>query len=269
MNHWSPIDTVWRSTDGGATWKDIAEHATRDVSLSPYLFWGQKAPKLGWWMSALAIDPFDSDHAAYATGATIYATNNFSNTNQAEPTNWAVWADGIEETAVITLMSPTKGPHLLSGFGDIGGFVHDDLNASPKQGMYTNPLFGNTNTLDYAEQNPDIIVRSGSPHDGEAPLGWSDDGGRTWRALASPPSAGASAASASGNAAEARRNAGGRCFSRWIYLHVDVAHPHVHARSRGHPGLRSPDSRPVSDPSPIVSTRRRSTPWTSVHRSST
>ena len=69
MNHWSPIDTVWRSTDGGATWKDISERSTRDVSLSPYLFWGEKAPKLGWWMSALAIDPFDSDHAAYATGA--------------------------------------------------------------------------------------------------------------------------------------------------------------------------------------------------------
>jgi hypothetical protein len=196
MNHWSPIDTVWRSTDGGPTWKDIAEQATRDVSLSPYLYWGQDAPKLGWWMSALAIDPFDSDHAAYATGATVYATSNFSNTNRAEPTNWSVWADGIEETAVITLLSPRKGAHLLSGFGDIGGFVHDDLDASPRQGMYTNPLFGNTTTLDCAETHSNVIVRSGAPHDGQAPLGWSEDGGRTWRALASPASAAASAASA-------------------------------------------------------------------------
>ena len=29
MNRWSPIDTIWRSNDGGATWKEIAEQATR------------------------------------------------------------------------------------------------------------------------------------------------------------------------------------------------------------------------------------------------
>jgi hypothetical protein len=131
MNRWSPVDTVWRSTDGGATWKDIADNATRDVNATPFLLWGQPQAKLGWWMAALAIDPFDSDHAAYATGATIYATREFAKVSAGQPTRWATWVEGIEQTAVLCLLSPTSGAHLISGFGDIGGFVHEDLNVSP------------------------------------------------------------------------------------------------------------------------------------------
>src|SRR5205814_968480 len=112
-----------------------------------------------------------------------YASDDFSNTSKNEPTHWRVWADGIEETAVITLMSPSEGAHLLSGFGDIGGFVDRDLDASPPQGMYRDPLFGNTNTLDYAEKAPNVIVRSGSPHEGQAALAYSEDGGASWQPL--------------------------------------------------------------------------------------
>jgi photosystem II stability/assembly factor-like uncharacterized protein len=189
MNRWNPGDTVWETSDFGLTWHDIAPKATRDVSLSPYLFWGEKQPKLGWWMAGLALDPRDPNHCAYTTGATIYATDNFLDVHAHEPTNWSVWGDGIEETAVITLTSPTEGAHLLSGFGDIGGFVHDDLDVSPKQGMYLNPLFGNTNTIDYAEKNPSIIVRGGTPHQGQAPLGWSEDGGKLWQPILVPAEA--------------------------------------------------------------------------------
>ena len=188
LNRWGPVDTVWRSTDGGSTWNDIVEKSTRDVTATPFLLWGQPKAKLGWWMAAFAIDPFDSDHAVYATGATVYATNDFSNVNKDQPTHWRPWVAGIEQTAIITLMSPIAGPHLLSGFGDIGGFVHEDLDVSPPQGMYANPMFGNTNTLDYAELKPNVIVRSGRPHEGQAALGFSEDGGRTWQPLAVSPS---------------------------------------------------------------------------------
>src|SRR5581483_10166475 len=99
IDHWDPVDTVYRSTDAGQTWRDISAKSVRDVSISPYLYWGQAAPKLGWWMSALAVDPFDSNHAVYATGATLYACNDFGNVSSDRPTHWSVWADGIEETA--------------------------------------------------------------------------------------------------------------------------------------------------------------------------
>ena len=147
-------------------------------------------------MSALAIDPFDSDHAAYATGATIYASHDLSQAGSDHTTQWNVWAEGIEETAIITLLSPADGAHLLSGFGDIGGFAHDDLTVSPPAGMYTNPRFSNTDTLDCAGQRPLVVVRSGRADERSATLAYSEDGGRTWQPLDAPlpatqPAAGA------------------------------------------------------------------------------
>jgi xyloglucan-specific exo-beta-1,4-glucanase len=190
MNHWSPIDTVWRTTDGGKSWKDIAAKSVRDVSVSPYLHWGKPEAKLGWWMSALAIDPFNSDHVAYGTGATIFASDDFTNVSKDQATHWYPWVAGIEETAVITLISPPEGAHLLSGFGDIGGFRHDDFDASPAKGMYENPQFGTTVTMDYAGAKPAVIVRAGRGNDGAAPLGYSEDGGVSWQPMALPGSRG-------------------------------------------------------------------------------
>lgn len=186
MNRWGPVDTVWRSTDGGQTWTDIVGKSTRDVRETPYLTWGAKEAKLGWWMSAFAIDPFHSDFAAYATGATIYATRQFSEVSKNQTTTWFPWVNGIEQTAVITLLSPPDGAHLISGFGDIGGFVHDDLAKSPPQGMFQNPQFGNTNTLDCAANRPQVVVRSGRPAAGQAALAYSENGGHSWQPLTVP-----------------------------------------------------------------------------------
>jgi photosystem II stability/assembly factor-like uncharacterized protein len=182
MNRWMPVDTVWRSTDGGRTWMDIADKSVRDVHATPFLLWGKDQAKLGWWMAALAIDPFDSNHAAYSTGATIYATDDFSNVSFGRATHWYPWVEGIEQTAILTLLSPAKGAHLLSGFGDIGGYVHDDLGISPA-GMYENPQFASTTSLDCAGENPLVVVRGGQPNDDQASLGYSEDGGRTWEPL--------------------------------------------------------------------------------------
>lgn len=185
FNHWSPVDTIWRSTDDGQSWMNITEKSERDVSATPFLKWGKDQAKLGWWIAAFAIDPFDSNHAVYATGATVYATNDFSNVNKNQPTHWFPWVKGIEQTAVLTLVSPTSGAHLISGFGDIGGFVHDDLSVSPPD-MFENPQFGNTTTIDYAGDDPNVIVRSGRPNEGEATFGYSEDGGKSWQPMSIP-----------------------------------------------------------------------------------
>ncbi|HWB54738.1 MAG TPA: hypothetical protein VG722_11115, partial [Tepidisphaeraceae bacterium] len=185
FNHWSPVDTIWRSTDDGKTWMSITDKSVRDVRSTPFLLWGQKQAKLGWWIAAFAIDPFDSDHAVYATGATVFATHDFSNVNRGESTHWRPWVEGIEQTAVLVLISPTSGAHLISGIGDIGGFVHEDLSVSPAK-MFENPQFVNTTSLDYAADKPNVIVRSGRPSDGEAAFGYSDDGGESWHPMTIP-----------------------------------------------------------------------------------
>ncbi|MGD1085350.1 MAG: hypothetical protein ABSA47_11465 [Verrucomicrobiota bacterium] len=185
-------DRIYRTTDGGKTWTDISPKSHRDSSASPYVPWAGvydatvKKPEasVGWWIDTLAIDPFDSKHVCYATGATIWNTVDMNNADSGGDTHWAIWADGIEETAILCLISPTGGAHLISGFGDISGFTHDDLDVSPPDGPNKHPLFANTQWLDFAEKNPNVVVRAGSgpfhPPD-EGTMGYSLDGGHSWK----------------------------------------------------------------------------------------
>jgi xyloglucan-specific exo-beta-1,4-glucanase len=189
LDHWNPGDDIFRTTDGGQTWRPLRATASLDPALSPYLYWGKPAPRFGWWMTALAIDPFDSDHVLYGTGATIWGTQDFTDVDHDAPTHWSVAARGMEETAVLDLASPPAGPHLISAVGDIGGFRHDDLAVSPPGGMSHDPIFTNTYSLDFAELKPSVVVRSGTGgNNNSQPLfSYSDDGGATWQPLSVPP----------------------------------------------------------------------------------
>ncbi len=68
-------------------------------------------------------------------------------------------AQGLEETAALALVKPPGGA-LVSGLGDIGGFRHTSLTEVPAM-MHTQPVHGSTTGLDYAELNPDWLVRVG------------------------------------------------------------------------------------------------------------
>jgi photosystem II stability/assembly factor-like uncharacterized protein len=176
-------DRMYRTTDGGATWRDITAKTRRDASNSPYLVWGKDKPTFGWWIATVAIDPFDSRRICYATGATIWRSDDIDNADSGKETHWTVWAEGIEETAVLELASPPAGPHLISAFADIGSFSHDDLDASPGRGMHLHPLFTSATSLDFAEKNPNIMIRTGSKAlhvPDRDTLAYSSDGGRTW-----------------------------------------------------------------------------------------
>ncbi|UYY59331.1 WD40/YVTN/BNR-like repeat-containing protein [Sphingomonas sp. S2-65] len=184
FNRWRPGDTIWRSTDGGAHWSDLGARSHRDTRISPFLNWGRAEAEFGHWIAGLALDPFAPSRLAYTTGATVYATRDADKPGL----NWTPWVQGIEQTAIITLASPSGGTHLVTGFGDLGGFVHDDLRRSPP-GMHLNPRNTNTNTLDHAGAAPQVLVRSGNVHAKqalEAGLGWSGDGGHHWRPLRTP-----------------------------------------------------------------------------------
>lgn len=178
-------DTLWVSRDDGRSWQDIGRRSRRDVSATPFLLHEGKGADFGHWISGLALDPFDPAHVAYTTGATVYATDGLGRSGTID---WTPWTKGIEQTAIITLVSPTGGAPLISGFGDLAGFVHGDLDRSPAP-TFVNPYMSNTNAIDYAGLSPNVIVRSGSlyldrPREGS--LGRSDDGGRTWRMITVP-----------------------------------------------------------------------------------
>ncbi|TPE62710.1 hypothetical protein FJQ54_05565 [Sandaracinobacter neustonicus] len=193
IGRWQPDDTVWLSRNGGNDWDDLAPRSRRDVSAVPFLKGqppasGDPGPEFGHWIAGVLLDPARPGRLAYVTGATIYATND---ARAAGELLWKPWVEGIEQTAIITLASPTAGPPLLSGFGDIAGFVHSGLLVSPQPSFF-NPFLSNTNNLDYAGRQANIWVRSGSLWEGrprDATLAWSDDGGFNWQPLKVPPAA--------------------------------------------------------------------------------
>jgi xyloglucan-specific exo-beta-1,4-glucanase len=197
---WWPDVIFFRSTDAGATWTrawDWGAWPNRilryslDITASPWLTWNQVpplpelAPKLGWMTESLEIDPFNSSRLLYGTGATIYGTDNLHDWD-AGTVQVSVRARGLEETAVLDLVSPPTGDaHLLSAVGDVGGFVHTDFTQPGL--MYANPTFGSTTSLDLAGQANNVIVRSGNPTGSSIHFGISTDGGATWTPAASEP----------------------------------------------------------------------------------
>jgi len=195
MDHWWPMDTVYRSTDGGNSWIDVGgatwdgstpasgTYAIRDASVAPWQVEpGQKQAGFGNW-GQVTLDPFNPAHAMYGTGGIIWTTSDLTAADAGKPTHWTIGASGVEETAVITLLSPTSGPHLLSGLGDVCGFVHTSLTAAPLA-QPNNPVCGDSigTGLDFAKNSPSTIVRI--VQHGNSNLtsygSISRDGGSTW-----------------------------------------------------------------------------------------
>lgn len=197
---WWPDCVIFRTTDGGQTWTrawDFGAYPERtlryrlDYSAAPWLTFNtspalpEMSPKLGWMMEAMEIDPFDSDRFFYGTGATVYGSDNLTDWDSGGTVVISVRAQGLEETSVQSLISPPAGPHLVSGLGDVGGFVHHDFDAAGQ--MFANPTFGTTACLDYAELAPRTLVRVGTPSDSDRRLALSTDSGTTWTPVAAQP----------------------------------------------------------------------------------
>lgn len=191
MTRHFPEDNIFRSKDGGQTWKSLwtisdedvrTDSYTIDYTAAPWLDWGikkapdgvERSPKLGWMLGDIKIDPFNSDHVLYGTGAILYGTENMTDFDKGKKVKLEVKAIGVEEVSVHDLISPPEGPHLISALADIGGFTHNDLHKSP--GMPINPTISNVSEVDYAELKPSKIVRVGDCDT----VGISYDGGQVW-----------------------------------------------------------------------------------------
>ncbi len=178
-------DDIFRSTDGGKTWKAIfGNGGSYDYSLAPYV-----ADTGIHWLFDIEIDPFNSDHAMFTTGYGGWETINLTAMDAGQPTKWTVMSTGIEETVALDLLSPPHGAHLISAIGDYGGFVHWDLDKPAPERSSQPPRFGNTTGVACAERNPEVIVRVGRAAGNQpgANIGYSLDGGKTWQPAAGTP----------------------------------------------------------------------------------
>ncbi|ADV26893.1 cellulase [Pseudoxanthomonas suwonensis 11-1] len=203
FNRWAPHDDVYRSTDGGRSWRPVFQQSRFEHSASPWT--AQARPH---WMADIEIDPHDPDRVLFVTGYGIWASRDMRALDRGGRVHW--WFDnaGLEETVPLALVSPPQGAPLVSGVGDIDGFRHDDLRRTTTQ--FAGPRYSNTESLDYAGQQPQVLVRSGHLHQPDPAVvraAWSRDGGASWTAFASEPQ-GAGAGKGAGRiaiAADGRR----------------------------------------------------------------
>ncbi|MFC3492733.1 WD40/YVTN/BNR-like repeat-containing protein, partial [Glycomyces rhizosphaerae] len=88
-----------------------------------------------------------------------------------------VRAEGVEECAVLDLAA--LGGTLVSAVGDVGGFVHTDLDRAEPM---IDTGWSTGTSVDFAQADPDIVVGTGNVHGNErGHVGVSTDRGKTWR----------------------------------------------------------------------------------------
>ena len=180
FGRWHPHDEVFFSTNRGVSWQALFQKEQWDHANAPYT--EHFTPH---WMGSIAIDPFDSNRVLFTTGYGIWRCDSLME-GETKRMRWEFADAGLEETVPLALISPSAGAHLLSGLGDIDGFRHDDLDASPADGSFAGPRFSNTEDLAFAGSRPEIIVRTGTGGDG-VHAAISRNGGKSWNALPSEP----------------------------------------------------------------------------------
>lgn len=182
---WHPHDEMFRSTNSGATWSPMFANAAWDSRRAPYA-----ATMKPHWIGSIVISPFDSSKIWFTTGYGVWGCTNLVAADSGGKTRWNFCDDGLEETVPLALASPPIGAHLLSGVGDIDGFVHDDLDMSPAHGSFAGPHFINTQEIAFAARNAQFVVRTGTTRVSGSHVALSADGGKTWRFLDREPSPG-------------------------------------------------------------------------------
>ncbi len=188
LDRWGHGDELYRSTDGGKAWKPIGPTARRDSSLAPWLNFGKPTAPLGHWIGDIEIDPFDSGHVIYNTGWGMWESRNVDNLDRNSPTQWHVGCLGVEECVVNDVISPPSGMHACMVAWDLDGFRWGDVNEPPLRTFL--PAHGRNSAIEFAELNPEVMVRlfAGDPPSTGGAV--STDAGRTWTDFKTHPLSG-------------------------------------------------------------------------------
>ncbi len=195
---WYAPDRLLMTKDAGTTWTVIGQPPISGNAVgSTYddqgaAYWFSAGPQIGTgatnWVEAVALDPFNANHAMHGCGAGIWSSSNIGSATGAsgQGVTWTFSDAGLEET-VPQYMMPSVSGAFLGAIGDLGGMRNADLDSYSVSGEYTNPIQSNVNGIDFAESNPQIVVRVGNSSKVASDVAYSTDNGATWKPCAAPP----------------------------------------------------------------------------------
>jgi len=176
----TPSTKIYQSLDGGSTWTQMKRSMNNTVP------WWTKIMRSQAWISAIEFDPKVAGRIWLTDWYGIWRSDDI----KANPVVWTNYQKGHEEIVTFALVSPPKGPLLLSGMADVDGFYHNNgLDAYPSKTFSDNgPDFQDTYSIAYNDRDPSRIVRVGGNRWNNTYSGaTSADGGVTWQKFASFP----------------------------------------------------------------------------------
>ena len=160
-------DQFYETLDGGRSWNSIVAHGVQiDANGVSWI-----AGSFIHWTASIEFDPFDSQRLMVVSGNGVFASTDI----HADKPVWKFDDIGLEESVPLNLVSIPGGP-VISAIGDYDGFRHTDVTHYAP--IHT-PTMGTTWGLDYAVQNPNVVVRAGKA------MYISKDMGLTWAKTAS------------------------------------------------------------------------------------
>ncbi|WP_202423535.1 WD40/YVTN/BNR-like repeat-containing protein [Duganella margarita] len=160
-------DQFYETLDGGRSWNSIVAKGVQIDSNGVSWIAGSFIH----WTASIEFDPFDSQRLMAVSGNGVFVSSDI----HGEKPVWKFEDIGLEESVPLNLVSIPGGP-VISAIGDYDGFRHTDVtHYSP---IHT-PTMGTTWGLDYAAQQPNVVVRAGKA------MYLSKDMGVTWAKTAS------------------------------------------------------------------------------------
>jgi hypothetical protein len=207
---WYAPDKLLATTDGGTSWTVIAQPpVSYETTGSTYdangaLFWNAYGPQIGTgatnWVEAVALDPFNSNRVMYGTGAGIWVSTNIGSaaSTEGQGVTWTFLDKGLEETVPQYLVPSVHGA-FLGAIGDLGGARNTCLDSYSTTGEYVNPIMTTTSWIDFAEANPNFVVRVGDSGTDTTDVAYSMDNGQTWTPCATAPAGYAAAYNTNNN----------------------------------------------------------------------
>ncbi len=169
---------IYRSSDGGATWKYLKR------SLNNTVPWWDGIMLKQPWLAAIEFDPNVAGRVWLTDWYGVWRTED----TKTNPVVWTNYVRGHEEVVVFSLVSPPSGSLLLSGVADVDGFKHDQgVDTYPSQ-KFNGVSFQDTYSIAYCETDPLRMVRvGGNRWNSKFSGATSKDGGKTWQKFASFP----------------------------------------------------------------------------------
>jgi hypothetical protein len=189
---WYAPDRLLMTADAGTSWSVIGQPpisgntagSTYDDRGAAY-WYSANATLIGTnatnWVEAVALDPFNPTHAMHGTGAGIWSSSNIGSATGAngQGVTWTFSDAGLEETVPQYMMPSVKGA-FLGAIGDLGGMRNTALDSYSATGQYTNPIQSNVTWIDFAESNPNFVVRVGNSGKVASDVAYSTDNGVSW-----------------------------------------------------------------------------------------